>query len=180
MYHREAEANIYLANDNVISNGMPEDRELIFKTGIAVSQVPDGVEWDDGEAATFVVGIAASPNEHLSILRNLTVVVLDEKLAKKSSKTIDKLDIIEALTGELPSVEVDAQPDLQNKFLTVINNPTALMRTEFLFLDRGETPSEEEQYEVYRDMALALGGAPLTIRTLDIGGDKMVSHLNLL
>ena len=54
-----------------------------------------------------------------------------------------------------------------------------LMRTEFLFLESGKTPSEEEQYEVYRDMAKALGGRPLTIRTLDIGGDKLVPHLNL-
>ena len=54
-----------------------------------------------------------------------------------------------------------------------------LMRTEFLFLESGETPSEEEQYEVYCDMAKALKGHPLTIRTLDIGGDKQVPHLNL-
>ena len=53
------------------------------------------------------------------------------------------------------------------------------MRTEFLFLESGKTPSEEEQYEVYRDMAKALGGRPLTIRTLDIGGDKQVPHLDL-
>ncbi|HZM25435.1 MAG TPA: phosphoenolpyruvate--protein phosphotransferase, partial [Anaerolineales bacterium] len=54
-----------------------------------------------------------------------------------------------------------------------------LMRTEFLFLESGKTPSEDEQYEVYRDMAKALGGRPLTIRTLDIGGDKQVPHLDL-
>jgi len=54
-----------------------------------------------------------------------------------------------------------------------------LMRTEFLFLESGKTPTEDEQYEVYRDMAKALNGAPLTIRTLDIGGDKLVPHLDL-
>jgi phosphocarrier protein FPr len=54
-----------------------------------------------------------------------------------------------------------------------------LMRTEFLFLESGKTPTEDEQYEVYRDMAKALNGLPLTIRTLDIGGDKQVPHLEL-
>lgn len=54
-----------------------------------------------------------------------------------------------------------------------------LMRTEFLFLESGHTPSEDEQYEVYRGMGRALNGHPLTIRTLDIGGDKQVAHLNL-
>ncbi|MEA1648050.1 phosphoenolpyruvate--protein phosphotransferase [Nitrospirillum sp. BR 11164] len=54
-----------------------------------------------------------------------------------------------------------------------------LMRTEFLFLERGETPSEDEQFEIYRAMAEALGNRPLIVRALDIGGDKQVAHLNL-
>lgn len=54
-----------------------------------------------------------------------------------------------------------------------------LMRTEFLFLERGETPSEDEQYATYRAMIDALGDRPLIVRTLDIGGDKQVPHLDL-
>ncbi|WP_336486389.1 phosphoenolpyruvate--protein phosphotransferase [Methylobacterium nigriterrae] len=54
-----------------------------------------------------------------------------------------------------------------------------LMRTEFLFLERGESPSEDEQFETYRDMLKALDGRPLIVRTLDIGGDKQVAHLQL-
>jgi multiphosphoryl transfer protein len=54
-----------------------------------------------------------------------------------------------------------------------------LMRTEFLFLGKESIPSEDEQFEAYRDMAQALGGRPLIIRTLDIGGDKEVPYLNL-
>lgn len=54
-----------------------------------------------------------------------------------------------------------------------------LMRTEFLFLERGETPSEEDQYQAYKAMADALQGRPLVIRALDIGGDKQVAHLEL-
>ena len=47
-----------------------------------------------------------------------------------------------------------------------------LYRTEFLFLQRHELPSEDEQYAAYRDIVLAMGGAPVTIRTLDLGADK--------
>lgn len=54
-----------------------------------------------------------------------------------------------------------------------------LMRTEFLFLGRDSAPTEDEQFEAYRDMAQALGDRPLIIRTLDIGGDKEVPYLNL-
>ncbi|WP_309089982.1 phosphoenolpyruvate--protein phosphotransferase [Phenylobacterium sp.] len=47
-----------------------------------------------------------------------------------------------------------------------------LFRTEFLFLDRQDAPSEDEQAAVYESVAAALQGRPLTIRTLDAGGDK--------
>jgi len=54
-----------------------------------------------------------------------------------------------------------------------------LMRTEFLFLARDSVPSEDEQFEAYREMVQALAGRPLIIRTLDIGGDKEVPYLHL-
>ena len=54
-----------------------------------------------------------------------------------------------------------------------------LMRTEFLFLERGDAPDEDEQYATYRGMVEALDGRPLIVRTLDIGGDKQVPHLDL-
>ena len=47
-----------------------------------------------------------------------------------------------------------------------------LYRTEFFYLDRPEGASTDEQYEVYRDLVVALDGKPLTIRTLDLGADK--------
>jgi len=53
-----------------------------------------------------------------------------------------------------------------------------LFRTEFLFMG-GDCPSEDEQFEAYRQAALALGEKPLTIRTLDIGGDKDLPALGL-
>ncbi|MEW5957779.1 MAG: phosphoenolpyruvate--protein phosphotransferase, partial [Chloroflexota bacterium] len=54
-----------------------------------------------------------------------------------------------------------------------------LLRTEFLFLDRNQPPGEDEQFEVYRDIALALAGRPVIIRTLDVGGDKPLPYLTL-
>ena len=52
-----------------------------------------------------------------------------------------------------------------------------LLRTEFLFLDRTEAPSETEQFEVYRDIAQAMQGLPVIVRTLDIGGDKPLPYV---
>jgi len=53
-----------------------------------------------------------------------------------------------------------------------------LFRTEFLFMNRDTLPDEDEQFEAYRQVARALGGKPVTIRTLDIGADKTARALN--
>ena len=52
-----------------------------------------------------------------------------------------------------------------------------LLRTEFLFLDRAELPDEDEQAETLREIAVALGGRPLIVRTLDAGADKPLPAL---
>jgi len=52
-----------------------------------------------------------------------------------------------------------------------------LFRTEYLFINRGAPPSEEDQFQAYRQVASALRPNPVTIRTLDLGGDKFLSHL---
>jgi phosphotransferase system enzyme I (PtsI) len=54
-----------------------------------------------------------------------------------------------------------------------------LYRTEFLFLNRKDTPSEEEHFETYRKVAEKFVRHPVTIRTLDLGGDKFASQLEL-
>lgn len=55
-----------------------------------------------------------------------------------------------------------------------------LFRTEFLFINRENQPSEEEQFTEYSTAAKELGGKPLVIRTLDIGGDKAIPSLEII
>lgn len=54
-----------------------------------------------------------------------------------------------------------------------------LFRSEFLFMDATSLPSEDEQFEAYRKVAVTLKGAPVIIRTLDVGGDKEIPYLKL-
>jgi phosphocarrier protein FPr len=54
-----------------------------------------------------------------------------------------------------------------------------VLRTEFLFLGRAAAPGEEEQLAAYRSIAESLGGRPLTIRALDIGGDKRLPYVEI-
>lgn len=58
-------------------------------------------------------------------------------------------------------------------------NGVGLLRTEFLYMDRASAPSEEEQYNQYRQIVQALSGKILTIRTLDVGGDKDIPYLSM-
>ncbi len=54
-----------------------------------------------------------------------------------------------------------------------------LFRTEFLYMDKDRLPTEEEQFNAYKEVAEKLGDRPLVIRTLDVGGDKEIPYLNL-
>jgi phosphocarrier protein FPr len=60
-----------------------ENRDHILKTGLSVLQLPEGVLWDDDERVYLVIGIAASSDEHVTVLANLADVIDDEaKLAE--------------------------------------------------------------------------------------------------
>ena len=95
----------------------------------------------------------------------------------------------EARTRQLPAtttdghvIEIAANANRADQAVSALEagaEGVGLMRTEFLFLERDEVPDEEAQYTAYRDMVLALDGRPLIVRTLDIGGDKQVPHLDL-
>jgi phosphoenolpyruvate-protein phosphotransferase (PTS system enzyme I) len=54
-----------------------------------------------------------------------------------------------------------------------------LFRTEFLFMNRPSPPTEEEQLQLYREIVERMAPQPVTIRTLDVGGDKFVAEINL-
>jgi phosphotransferase system enzyme I (PtsI) len=54
-----------------------------------------------------------------------------------------------------------------------------LFRTEYLFLNREHLPGEEQQYQSYREAAVALKPLPVVIRTLDLGGDKFLAHMQM-
>ena len=54
-----------------------------------------------------------------------------------------------------------------------------LFRSEFLFMDNNHMPSEDEQFAAYKEAAETMGGKPVIIRTLDIGGDKDIPYLNM-
>src|SRR5512134_3464531 len=103
MLARERVANTFLGNGIAIPHGIPKDRGLIRQTGVAVLQVPSGVEWNPGEMVHLVVGIAAKSDEHLEILSNLTDVLSDADEAGWLARTHDARDIASRLSSSRPA-----------------------------------------------------------------------------
>ena len=109
MLARERVANTYLGKGVAIPHGLPKDREMIRRTGIAVLQVPRGVAWQPGETARFIVGIAARSDEHLDVLANLTGLLYDDELVERLSFTRDSGEVIAALSA----ARVEAAPAVE-------------------------------------------------------------------
>ena len=80
---------------------------------------------------------------------------------------------------EIELVANIGNPDDVEKVLQYDGEGVGLFRTEFLFMDRTAMPTEEEQFEAYKKVAIALKGRPVIIRTLDIGGDKEIPYMGL-
>jgi len=126
---RERVANTFLGNGIAIPHGVPKDRDLIKKTGVAVLQVPEGVEWNPGDRVHLVVGIAAKSDEHMQILTNLTDVLGNADEAARLAHTADPADIARRLSAGPSAAAVGSQPlpdDLANHFDIVIAGPHGL------------------------------------------------------
>jgi phosphotransferase system enzyme I (PtsI) len=87
------------------------------------------------------------------------------------NQTLDGHPVLLQANIELP---VEIQHGIRVKAQGV-----GLYRTEYLFLNSPVLPTEDQQYEAYVTVAQALPGYPVTLRTLDIGGDKFASHLQI-
>ena len=70
-------------------------------------------------------------------------------------------------------------PKDATKAMAADGEGVGLFRTEFLFMDRNVLPTEDEQFEAYKQASLIMKGAPVIVRTLDIGGDKEIPYLGL-
>src|SRR5688572_26078220 len=116
MLGREKVANTYLGAGIAIPHGLLKDREMIVRTGIAVVQVPGGVEWNPGETVRLVVGIAAASDEHLQVLANLTAILGDEDEVARLATTTDPAVVVERFSrpaggGGAPAPEPVADLD---------------------------------------------------------------------
>ncbi len=97
----------YIGNGVSIPHGQFGDLQQVNRTGISVLQVPAGIEWEDGEKAYLIVGIAATGDEHIMVLQNLAEVVEDEDTAQLLATTTDPAVILENLNKPIQAEEDD-------------------------------------------------------------------------
>lgn len=97
-------------------------------------------------------------------------------------KELQKLRDADTVTVDGVHAELAANIGTPNDLPGVIENGAqgiGLYRTEFLYMGRYQMPTEEEQFEAYKEVLEAMNGKRVVVRTLDIGGDKELSYLNL-
>ena len=86
----------------------------------------------------------------------------------------------ETMDGKLVSIEANIEtPDEVDSVLTHGGDGIGLFRSEFLFLQPNRFPTEEDQYQAYSSVLKAMRGKSVTIRTLDLGGDKVMPGISL-
>ncbi|WP_176060161.1 phosphoenolpyruvate--protein phosphotransferase [Paraburkholderia sp. BCC1876] len=126
---REQVSNTYLGSGVAIPHGMQEDRHLIRRTGVAVLQLPEGVQWHDGERANLVVAIAAQSDEHIALLQRLTRLIGDPAQLLALVEARDPHVLVEALNGAAhatPAV-IDTTPaDFERRLELILDYPQGL------------------------------------------------------
>lgn len=101
---------------------------------------------------------------------------------EKQKQELKKLINIRCTTSSGKTIEVAANIGSTEEVARAIENGAdgiGLFRTEFLYMNRSNTPTEQEQFEAYSYVLKKMGDKPVVIRTLDVGGDKKLSYLNL-
>ncbi|HAR40226.1 MAG TPA: phosphoenolpyruvate--protein phosphotransferase [Coprothermobacter sp.] len=101
---------------------------------------------------------------------------------KKEQSDLGELITVPSVTKDGAQVKLEAnigRPEEVETALKFGAEGVGLFRTEFLFMDRNTLPSEEEQFEAYKKALEGMRGRVVTIRTLDIGGDKDLPYLGL-
>lgn len=153
-------------------------RALEIPAVVAISGLLDNIQ--DGDTVCF-------DGDKGEVVINPDADTLAEYEKKKEAYLLEKKEL-ENYKGK-PSVTKDGRkveivanigkPEDAQRALEYDAEGVGLFRTEFLFMDRDNAPTEEEQFEAYKKVATLMKDKPVIIRTLDIGGDKEIPYLGI-
>ena len=105
-----------------------------------------------------------------------------EELARlqREARKLKSLKNVPSITSDGTAITLHANLELPREVDTAIDagaSGIGLLRTEFMFMNRPDLPDEDEQFEVLKKLAQKLDGRPVTVRTLDVGGEKLATAL---
>ena len=154
-------------------------RALEIPAVVGLSNLPEDISDDtdillDGESGEVI--ILPTDNEKSNYENKKKNYDANKEMLKKYRElpSISKDGKKVEIAGNIGSPE-DAKKVIENG-----GEGIGLFRTEFLFMDRDCMPTEEEQFESYKEVATAMEGKPVIIRTLDIGGDKEIPYMGIV
>jgi len=145
-------------------------------------------------AVMGVAGLVARAREDATVIvdGSAGVVILDptpatievyrerQEAYRGERRLLGRLRRLAAVTRDGVEIRLEANLELPIELDQALANGAmglGLVRTEFLFLNRDDLPDEDEQYEFYATLVRGMGGRPVTLRTLDAGGDKLPEAL---
>ena len=98
MLARERVLSTYLGSGIAIPHGELADLRFVYRTGMSVLQLPEGVEWEPGERAYLVIGLASIDQRHVEVLTNLVELLQSPESITQLVHATDPMVIVERLT----------------------------------------------------------------------------------
>ncbi len=175
---KENIAGIVTETGGVTSHSAILARALSIPAVLSVTQITALVENGmqliiDGERGTVLMNPSVEQLQEYELLMRRLQIEQESLKSYLGEKT---------LTADHQEVKLFANISKVEEILQVIEKDgegIGLFRTEFLFMDRNELPTEEEQFLAYQKVLKAMNGKTVVIRTMDIGGDKEIPYLKL-
>lgn len=153
-------------------------RSLEIPAIVGTKEITNKVKANDIIAVNGITGeVIVKPTEE----EKATFIKAGEAFAAQKAEW-EKLKLAKTITADGKHFELAANIGTP-KDLTGVNNNGAeavgLYRTEFLYMDSPDFPTEEDQYKAYKAVLEGMNGKPVVVRTMDIGGDKELPYLKL-
>ncbi|MBY4605366.1 PTS sugar transporter subunit IIA [Bacillus rugosus] len=94
MFEREETSSTFMGNFIAIPHGTEEAKNEVLQSGISIIQIPNGVEYGEGNTVKVVFGIAGKNNEHLDILSNIAIICSEEENIERLISAKSEEDLI--------------------------------------------------------------------------------------
>ncbi|MBP2241018.1 PTS system mannitol-specific IIA component [Cytobacillus eiseniae] len=99
MHEREAMTSTFMGNFVAIPHGTDDAKKNVQESGISIIQVPNGVDFGDGNIVKLIFGIAGKGDEHLELLSKIAIVVSEVENVEKIAKAASKEEVLSFFEG---------------------------------------------------------------------------------